>query len=406
MWLARVVLTLVFFAFSSWNVRAQGNDTCGQSTPLPTGFNGPFDSYESYSAIHPSWNGQDPDWYVATVQPGQEIRVTLAVTGFSGQSGSLVTQLFVGPCPGTALSDLWGGGQLAWTNTTIQAVDVHLLSYAFVWVEGTYTVSYTMDVEIGFSPGCASATEDRFEVGPGIPVPIAPGIHTGLFASSANDDEYKLRVPAGTILLAQIDFPPAQGDLDLEILDGTTTVVSNGVTGQESIVYTTTPPTAYHDVVVRVAPKLGLTEVCNTYDLRIDVLQTALGTNYCLAGVNSYGTEARILPAGSSSVAANALSFVCQAFPSANTGILVASTSSTQVPFGDGFRCVGPGVVRLAATAASQGVAVYTVNLAVGPGTAITPGTTWKFQAFYRDNALPGGSGFNLTDAVSIPMTP
>ena len=404
--LSRIALTVVFSAFSCLGARAQLNDTCAQATPLTTGLNGPFDSYESYSAIHPSWNGQDPDWYRVTVQPGQEIRVTIAVTGFSGQPGILITGPFVGPCPGSPLSDLWGSGQLVWSNTTTQALDYYLLSYAFVYVEGQYSVSYTLDVEIGFSPGCTGATDDRFEVGPGIPVPIAPGTHTGLFASSANTDEYTLRVPAGTTLRAQIDFPPAQGDLDLEILDGPTTLISNGVTGQESIVHATTTTTAFHDVVVRVAPKVGLSEICNTYDLRIDVLQPALGTNYCLAGVNSYGTEARILPAGSSSVAANSLSFVCQAFPSANTGILVASTNQAQVPFGDGFRCVGPGVVRLAATAASQGVAVYTVNLAQGSGTAITPGSTWNFQAFYRDNALPGGSGFNLTDAVSIPMTP
>jgi len=406
MLLSRIALTVVSLAFVCLGAHAQGDDTCAQAGPISLGFNGPYQSYESYSAIHPSWNDSDPDWYTITVQPGQQLRVTMTVTAFSGPPGVLITQLFSGPCLGTFSSELWDSGQLVATNTTTQALDYHMLTYAFVFYEGTYNVTYTVGIEVGFSPGCTGAAEDRFEIGPGVRVPTAPGTHTALFASSANDDDYTLRLPAGTTIRARIDFVPAQGDLDLELRDGTITSNSNGVTGQESIVYTATPPAAYRDVMLRIAPKSGLTSVCNTYDLTIDVLQTALGTSYCAAGVNSYGTEARILPAGSNSVATNTLAFVCQAFPSVNTGILVASTNQTQVPFGDGFRCVGPGIVRLAATTAAGGIASYSVDMAQGPGLAITAGSTWNFQSFYRDNALPGGAGFNLTDAVSIPMTP
>jgi len=261
-------------------------------------------------------------------------------------------------------------------------------------------------VEIGFSPGCAGGIEDRFEAGPGIPVPLAPGNHPALYATTLNDDEYTLRLPAGTTISAQIDFVHAQGDLDLEVRDATLSLLSNGFTNQELVFYTTTPPDAFRDVVVRVAPKVGLTSVCNTYNLRVDVLQTALGTSYCQAEVNGYGTEARILPAGSSSVSANNLSFVCQAFPGLNPGILIAGTAQTQVPFGDGFRCVGGGILRLGASSAANRIALYAPNLSVGTGLQITPGTIWNFQAFYRDLTLPGGAGFNLTNAVAIPMTP
>ena len=62
--------------------------------------------------------------------------------------------------------------------------------------------------------------------------------------------------------------------------------------------------------------------------------------------------------------------------------------------------------MRLASSAATNHVAVYPLNLAVSPGLAITPGTTWNFQVVYRDLTLPGGAGFNATDGVSIAMTP
>lgn len=383
-----------------------GDDICTQATLLGPGLHGTYASEESYSSIHPSWNFLDEDWYRFSVQPGQELRVTMSRVGSFGQPGMLITDLIVGPCPGGISDSRWDDGQFVVTNTTPLPTEYRIDVHAFVWNEGLCHIDYTVLVEIGFSPGCAGGTEDRFEVGPGVPVPLAPGTHPALYATTLNDDEYTLRLPAGTTIRAQIDFVHAQGDLDLEIRDATGTLASSGFTNQESLVYSTTPPDAFRDVVVRVAPKSGLTSVCNTYDLRIDVLQTALGASYCQAGVNGYGTEARILPAGSSSVSANNLSFVCQAFPGLNPGILIAGTVVTQVPFGDGFRCVGGSILRLGASSAANGIATYAPNLAAGQGLAITAGTTWNFQAFYRDLTLPGGAGFNLTDAVAIPMTP
>lgn len=405
--LSRIALAFTVLAAFSIDVSAGGlNDTCAEAEVLSPGLHGPYETEESYSQFHPSWNYLEADWYRVTVQNGQQLRVTMTRTGSYGQPGMLWTEMYAGPCQGTSVATMFDSGPMVATNVSGQAVDYNIHTHAFVYNEGLLHVTYTVRVEVGFSPGCSGATDDPFEVGPGISVPFAPGVHTGLFASTSNDDEYTLRLPAGTTIRAQIDFHAMQGDLDLEVRDGTTEILSNGFTGQETVVYTATPPDAFRDVVVRVAPKDGLSSVCNQYDLTIDVLQTALGSSYCQAGVNGHGTEARILPAGSSSISANALSFVCQAFPGANPGILIAGTSQTQVPFGDGFRCVGSGILRLGASSAANGIATYTPNLAVGQGAQVTAGSTWNFQAFYRDLTLPGGAGFNLTDAVAIPMTP
>lgn len=405
--ISRFASTITLFSCLSARAFAGGgNDDCTGATTLGPGLHGPYATEESYSAIHPSWNYVDFDWFRFDVQPGQELRVTMSRIGSWGQPGVLISDLLVGPCPGGNIDTRWDDGQFIATNTTSLPFEYRIDARAFVWSEGVCHVDYTVLVEIGFSPGCAGAVEDRFEIGPGIPVPIAPGLHTALHASTLNDDEYTLRLPAGTTIRAQIDFVHAQGDLDLEIRDATGTLLANGFTDQESLVYSTTPPDAFRDVVVRVASKAGLTSVCNDYDLRIDVLQTALGASYCQAGTNGYGTEARILPAGSSSISTNNLSFVCQAFPGLNPGVLIAGTSQTQVPFGDGFRCVGGGILRLGASSAANRIATYAPNFAAGTGLQVTAGTTWNFQAFYRDLTLPGGAGFNLTDAVAIPMTP
>jgi len=405
--ISRIASMSVLLACLSPGASAGETDgTCTQATAIAPGLHGPFWSEDSYSVNHPGWNYTDEDWYRVHVQPGQQMRVTMTRTGSAGQPGILWSRLMAGDCPASNQATLWDSGTLVATNSTAQAVDYRVWVHAYVIDEGLFSVSYTVRVEVGFSPGCSSAADDRFEVGPGIAVPLAPGTHTSLFASTSNDDEYTLRLPAGTTIRAQIDFAPTQGDLDLEIRDAATTALSNGFTGQESLVYSATPPDAFRDVVVRVAPKDGLTAVCNQYDLTIDVLQTALGSSYCQAGVNGYGTGARILPAGSSSISANDLSFVCQAFPATNPGLLIAGTSQTAVPFGDGFRCIGSGILRLGSGSAVNGVATYAPNLAAGQGALVTSGTTWNFQAFYRDLTLPGGAGFNLTDAVAIPMTP
>ena len=59
-----------------------------------------------------------------------------------------------------------------------------------------------------------------------------------------------------------------------------------------------------------------------------------------------------------------------------------------QVPFGDGFRCVGAGSVGL---------------FRLGPPQL--PGERRSFQLWYRDPAA-GGSGFNLSNGVTVTFCP
>ena len=232
------------------------------------------------------------------------------------------------------------------------------------------------------------------------------GTVPNLFAGTSREDAYSLRIPSGTTLRVRIDFQHAAGDLDLEVSDSVATTASTSTSDQESVTFTTTAPIAIDTVLVRVAPKVGAPPLCNTYALTIEVVSPALGTSYCDAEPNGYGTEARLLPSGSASVSANDLRFTCQAFPGPSSCLLVAGTQTTFAPFGDGWRCVGGTVVRLGTAFAVDRVATLAPNFTSPSGSAITPGTTWNWQVYYRDLSVPGGAGFNLTDGVSIAMTP
>ena len=59
------------------------------------------------------------------------------------------------------------------------------------------------------------------------------------------------------------------------------------------------------------------------------------------------------------------------------------------------------------ATADAGGVLAYSVDLDDPPLPAgqILPGSTWKFQGWFRDPAA-GGSFFNLSDGYSIAFLP
>ncbi len=408
MWI-RTVLGFAFALFASATIgraQAEPNDTCATASVLGPGTYPGLVSEDYYNP--PCCEATDFDFYRITLQPGEELRFTCTRVGSSGQPATLYVTLrhIVSGCPGTYLGQAFlNTGTITLSNTDAVARDYVVDIYAWLTAEGYATITY--DLEVLIRPNCATAPDDRYETPPGLPgTPIGFGTHPNLFARYHNDDVYTLRLPAGTTISVRVDLVHALGDLDLSVSDNAASASSTTLTNQEVVTFTRTQPAALDEVFLRVAPKPGAFTVCNTYALTIDVIAPPLGTSYCLAGVNGYGTEARILPEGSSSVTAGNLAFWCQAFPAANPSLLVAGTQQTQAPFGDGWRCVSGTVVRLRSGSASSGVAVLTPDFATAPGSAITPGTTWNFQVFYRDLTLPGGAGFNLTDGIAIPMTP
>ena len=173
----------------------------------------------------------------------------------------------------------------------------------------------------------------------------------------------------------------------------------------------------------------GAPEVCNNgidddCDGEVDDLDVCVsgtvGTRYCVAAANSVSSEgAALLAGGSANMGANNL--VLQAGPIApgQFALFYHGATQLQLPFGEDFRCVGGGTVRVGpiAVASGTGFAMRAVDLSGPAGVSISPGTTRTFQCWYRDPAAGDingdltASGFNLSDALAItfyelPYTP
>ena len=147
----------------------------------------------------------------------------------------------------------------------------------------------------------------------------------------------------------------------------------------------------------------------------IDYLLThpkpGLGENFCEALANSTGSPAIAQALGSTSVTANDLTLRARPMTTGESGIFYYGPLEIQAAFGNGVRCVGAGgigITRLSVTQAdAAGVLTRSVDLSMPatPSGQITVGSTWKFQAWFRDPA-GGGAGFNLSDGLSIDFTP
>jgi hypothetical protein len=131
-------------------------------------------------------------------------------------------------------------------------------------------------------------------------------------------------------------------------------------------------------------------------------------STYCVGAPNSVGAGARIGSSGGASLELENFTLEASGAPPGNVGIFYFGSQQAQVPFGDGFRCVGGMVLRLLppSVIAPAGTAEHLVDFDLAPATLITAGSTWHFQFWYRDPAGPLGTSFNLSDALTATFCP
>ena len=135
-------------------------------------------------------------------------------------------------------------------------------------------------------------------------------------------------------------------------------------------------------------------------------------TRYCFAAANSTGIGAQLVHEGGPSIVVDNMELVVRQAPPGMLGTFFYGPGAAQTPFGDGFLCVGGGIVRLGTvqTIPASGTLARAIDFdhapaSTGPG-QILPGSTWNFQFWYRDPAGPLGNGFNLSDALSATFCP
>jgi len=132
--------------------------------------------------------------------------------------------------------------------------------------------------------------------------------------------------------------------------------------------------------------------------------------NYCSALPNSSGGAASIGWSGSTSLFANGLTLSVSGAPPLKNGLFFYGSSQASVPWGDGLRCVGGSLQRLAllqtdaSGAASCALDFTQFPLSSGPH-ALLAGSVWNFQFYFRD-PLGGPAGWNSSDALEVSFCP
>jgi hypothetical protein len=154
------------------------------------------------------------------------------------------------------------------------------------------------------------------------------------------------------------------------------------------------------DTIIIIATALSGEAVVNGIQF---VQRASVGTSYCSATPNSSLSPASIAGHGSASVQANDLTLVATSLPAGQPGLFYYGLLPIQTPFGNGFRCVDVPFGRLPVGTALGGVLVHALDNTTPPTaqTQITPGSTWYFQAWFRD-PVAGGAFFDLSDGLQV----
>lgn len=154
-------------------------------------------------------------------------------------------------------------------------------------------------------------------------------------------------------------------------------------------------------------PQLTATARVRLFDWFAAHRKPAPGSSYCTSTVHSGGRAARITTFGTESVAAEDLTLFAYAALPSTPGLFVAGTVQGQAPFGDGFLCAGPPIVRLPPSVPTSvgGDALLPLDFSAPYAQLLLDGATLNFQFWFRDTPA-GGAGFNLTDARSVTLGP
>lgn len=129
-----------------------------------------------------------------------------------------------------------------------------------------------------------------------------------------------------------------------------------------------------------------------------------LPASYCVAAPNSFDPLGALMNhSGSSSVAANDFALMATGVPPHKSGLFFYGQTQAQVPFGNGWRCVGSPLTRLPLLQSNDiGDIYYPLDLTNLPAAGqIHAGEVWNFALWYRDPAA-GGANYNASNGLSV----
>jgi Matrixin len=180
-----------------------------------------------------------------------------------------------------------------------------------------------------------------------------------------------------------------------------------GVASQNSgtLISLTTPANAGPgDVLVKNAAGFAGSNLSNAWP--VDPAPVPIVQSFCSGSPNSFDPFGALIGmSGSTSISANNFQLVASSVPPGAVCRFFYGDSESNVPFGNGVRCVSGFVARLPVqTSSAQGTVSRTLDFPALRA-PIGAGSTKKFQLWFSDPA-GGGAGFNTTDALSAQFCP
>jgi hypothetical protein len=110
---------------------------------------------------------------------------------------------------------------------------------------------------------------------------------------------------------------------------------------------------------------------------------------------------------GSRNISLNDFVLVALNAPPQKTGLFYYGPNQAQVPFGNGYRCVGSPITRLPLVVSNDlGDMIYALDYNNLPASGqIHAGEVWNFALWYRDPAA-GGANFNASNGLNVIFCP
>jgi len=169
------------------------------------------------------------------------------------------------------------------------------------------------------------------------------------------------------------------------------------------------PVTCGQEYKIRVGGWMGAQ---GTGVLTVSCAPDPAGFNYCTATPNSTGSPAVMSYSGSASVSANDLQLIASSAPADQNGLFIYSPDVAALPLENGVLCLGNTtlgfILRLPfVTTDTTGTMTHTLDNTSPPDRLgqIEPGSTWRFQAWFRD-VPAGGAGFDFSDGLELLFCP
>ena len=125
---------------------------------------------------------------------------------------------------------------------------------------------------------------------------------------------------------------------------------------------------------------------------------------YCSTSPNSVGTGALMSWTGTPSIVADDFHLVMTGAPANQFMVFYYGAAQLSLPFGDGLRCAGGGVIRLEVRFANSGNGFTTsTTISIATKGGVSAGQTRRYQFWYRDSGTsPCNSLFNLSNGYEL----